>query len=379
MKNSHWLKPRGVSSAPAFALSVAALVLAAGCGKKQEVAPAEVVRPVKTFVLGGAGEARMVEFPGVTQAIKEALLAFEVSGRIAELPVKEGDVVNETQLLAQLDQTQFKANLDAAVAQKKATEATLKRYANAAKTGAVSEQDLEIANRNDKVALAKLVQAQKDFDDTTLKADFDGVVAKVRFERFENVVAKQEVLLLQDTSKMKVKVDIPESRMARADPDVSLEEFTRRVKPVVELTALPGRRFPAEITEAAQTADPRTRTYEATVVFSPPDDETGNIRVLPGMTAKVIGQSTAGPGSNAFRVPSNAIGTSPGGGAFLWKVDPEAMTIGEVPVTLGEPGGSMIEVSGELKEGDEIVISGVRQLQAGTKVSRWEGSDSSER
>jgi RND family efflux transporter MFP subunit len=360
-------------------MSVVALVLLAGCRKKQEEAPAEVVRPVKTFILGGVGEARMIGYTGETRAIKEALLAFEVDGRIAELPVKEGDVVEEGQFLAQLDQTQLQADLAAATAQKGAAAATLTRVANAAKTGAVSQQQLEIANREHEVALANLAQAQKSFDDTTLKADFAGVVAKLYIERFENVAAKQEVLILQDTSKIKVTVDVPESRMALADPNVSLEERTRRSKPMVELTALPGRQFPAVITEAAQTADPNTRTYEITVKFVPSDDETLKVRILPGMTAKVIGQVQADAGSNAFRVPSNGIGTSPGGGAFVWKLDPETMMISEVPVKLEEPGGAMIAILGELEKGDEIVISGVRQLQTGMKVSRWQGNQNAER
>ena len=41
-----------------------------------------------------------MELPGETRAIKEATLAFEVNGRISELPVKEGDVVKEGQVLA---------------------------------------------------------------------------------------------------------------------------------------------------------------------------------------------------------------------------------------------------------------------------------------
>ena len=38
------------------------------------------------------------------------MLAFEVSGRISELPVKEGDVVKEGQVLARLDQRELKAS-----------------------------------------------------------------------------------------------------------------------------------------------------------------------------------------------------------------------------------------------------------------------------
>jgi multidrug efflux pump subunit AcrA (membrane-fusion protein) len=78
------------------------LLVATGCGKKQEQSQGEIVRPVKTFTLGQVAVQRTMELPGETRVIKEATLAFEVNGRISELPVKEGDVVREGQLLAQL-------------------------------------------------------------------------------------------------------------------------------------------------------------------------------------------------------------------------------------------------------------------------------------
>jgi RND family efflux transporter MFP subunit len=207
-----------------------------------------------------------------------------------------------------------------------------------------------------------------------LKADFDGVVAKVFLKRFENVAAKQEMLVLQDTSEIEVAVNIPESLVATSRPNRTLEEITERAKPEIELTAVPGRRFPARITEASQRADPATRTYEAKVVFAPPHDLT----ILPGMTAKVIAQvqPDAAGAAGAFRVPSNAIGSEPDGKAFVWRLDPGTMTVSKVPVTIGQAGGSMVEVSGELAATDEIVISGVPQLQPGMKVRRWQGNDS---
>ena len=77
------------------------------------------------------------------------------------------------------------------------------------------------------------------------------------------------MLVLQDTSEIEVAVSIPESLVAPTHPNGTLKEMTERVKPVIELTAVPGRKFPARITEASRTADPATRTYEAKLVFAP--------------------------------------------------------------------------------------------------------------
>jgi multidrug efflux system membrane fusion protein len=200
-----------------------------------------------------------------------------------------------------------------------------------------------------------------------LRADFDGVVARVYFKQFENVRAKENVMVLQDTSEIEVSVDVPESRVASSEPGLTLEERTKLFKPMVELTALPNQRFPLRITELSGTADPATRTYEVTGVFTPPEDLT----VLPGMTAKVIIQIPANAASGRFQVPSNAIASEADGRPFVWRLDSESMTVEKVPVTLGEATGSMIGISGDLEEGAEIVISGVRQLRPGMRVSRW--------
>ena len=376
MKNKH-RRSRVVTfslAAVAMAMAATTLLVATGCGKKQEQSQGEIVRPVKTFTLGQVAVQRTMELPGETRASKEATLAFEVNGRISELPVKEGDVVKEGQLLAQLDPRELKASLDSAIADWNAAKAKFERAARLLERRVISAQEFENEKREYQVSVAKLDQAKKVFGDTTLKADFDGVVAKIFVKRFENVAAKANVMVLQDTSEIEVAVNIPESRVALSRRDLRLEDLNERAKPLIELTAVPGRQFPARITEVSRTADPATRTYEAKVVFAPPDD----LHVLPGMTAKVIGQvhpDVAG-GGGLTHVPSNALGSDPDGKAFVWRLDPATMTVSKVPVTIGDARGSMIEVAGELAAGDEIVISGVPQLQPGMKVRRWQGKDS---
>ena len=375
MKNKH-RRSRVVTfslAAVAMAMAATTLLVASGCGKKQEQSQGEIVRPVKTFTLGQVAIQRTMELPGETRAIKEATLAFEVNGRISELPVKEGDVVKEGQLLAQLDPRELKASLDSAIADWNAAKAKFERAGKLLERRVISDQEFENEKREYQVSVAKLDQAKKAFGDTTLKADFDGVVAKIFVKRFENVAAKANVMVLQDTSEIEVAVNIPESRVALSRRDLRVEDLNQRAKPLIELTAVPGRQFPARITEVSRTADPATRTYEAKAVFTPPDD----LHVLPGMTARVIGQvqpEVAG-GGGATHVPSNALGSDPDGKAFVWRLDPATMTVSKVPVTIGDASGSRIEVSGELAAGDEIVISGVPQLQPGMKVRRWQGKD----
>ena len=87
-----------------FAVS-ALLTGLAGCGATEKEAPPPASRPVKVFVVQG-GEADAVRtFPGRVDATKRAELAFRVAGQLQEILVREGDLVEEGQVLARLDPT----------------------------------------------------------------------------------------------------------------------------------------------------------------------------------------------------------------------------------------------------------------------------------
>ena len=60
-----------------------------GCGEEQADAP-PVVKPVKTITVSGFGEGE-ITFPAQVEAGEKVLMSFRVSGRIIELPVKEGE------------------------------------------------------------------------------------------------------------------------------------------------------------------------------------------------------------------------------------------------------------------------------------------------
>jgi multidrug efflux pump subunit AcrA (membrane-fusion protein) len=81
-----------------------------------------VARPVATFLVGQGLTSRLT-FPGTVQAADRAELAFRVSGPLVELPVVEGDLVEQGQLIARIDPrdyqiavAQAKASFDQAVA-----------------------------------------------------------------------------------------------------------------------------------------------------------------------------------------------------------------------------------------------------------------------
>jgi multidrug efflux pump subunit AcrA (membrane-fusion protein) len=139
----------------------------------------------------------------------------------------------------------------------------------------------------------------------------------------------------------------------------------------------PDRRFPATLKEVTTTADPATRTYEATLAFQPPDDA----GILPGMTARAIvggGAASAADtaqtdtlqadSSQAVTIPISAVFSRSSGDASVWAVGDSSMTVTRRSVSLGPVRDSTVVVTSGLRVGEQIAATGVHQLTDGQSV-----------
>ncbi|HYQ71355.1 MAG TPA: efflux RND transporter periplasmic adaptor subunit, partial [Gammaproteobacteria bacterium] len=196
-----------------------------------------------------------------------------------------------------------------------------------------------------------------------------GVVGKRIADNFQNVQAKEAVLIFQDASSLEMDVSVPERDFIRMQRGLTLGERTEITRPEVVISAVPGRRFPAWIKSFTTTADPVTRTYTATFQFDHPDD----VNILPGMTARVLLNPSDETikkylPAGAVMVPLTAIASDPDGKPFVWRFDPESAMVTAVAVVLGEINNTQIEITDGLDAGDRIAITGVAQLHEGARV-----------
>ncbi|MCP3960488.1 MAG: efflux RND transporter periplasmic adaptor subunit [bacterium] len=360
-----------VSRRAAGALT-AAVLLVAGCGKEEPVAEAPVARPVKLLAVGGESSAEARDYPGRVAAVREASVAFEVGGRIVDLPVEEGQMVRTGAVLARLDDRDFEANLAAARADRQAAEADYLRYQDLLERDAVSRRDFESRQRNFEVAKSKIDIAKKALEDTVLRAPFAGRVARKLVDDFENVQSKQAIVLLQDASALEIAIDLPEADLTRGPRGEQVEDLASaaerlQVTAEVTLASAPGESFPATFRELATSADPATRTFEATFAFTPP----GDVLILPGMTARVTLAAPA-KAEDGVKIPSGAAVADDSGKPYVWKVDESSMTVSKAPVVLGELSGADVAVTSGLAPGDVIAVSGVHHLRAGMEITRFE-------
>jgi RND family efflux transporter MFP subunit len=348
-----------------LALGVLVSTVMTACEQQTTEAP-EVVRPVRILTISALQAGDTISYPGEILGVQNAEIAFEVPGRLVELPAEEGIEVEEGQVLAKLDPADYQTAVNAAEADYRNAKTTFERFEEVFEKGAISRQEFDNQRRTFEVAEASLASARKALADAELRAPFAGRIGRVYVENFNNIQAKQPILLLQDLTQLDVIVNVPEQDWQRAKPGLTLAQQSERAKPVVTLPTFPDREFPAQIIEVAASADPVTRTFAARGRFDPPQD----IVILPGMSATVTVRVNADAAGldNAVRIPANAIVGGNDGGSYVWKLDEANMTVSLAPVTPGQMSGSQITITAGLETGDRIAVSGVQRLDEGMQV-----------
>ncbi|MGI9412287.1 MAG: efflux RND transporter periplasmic adaptor subunit, partial [Hyphomicrobiales bacterium] len=187
-----------------------------GC---DEAPPPEVpVRPVVSMIVGDAERFRTDVYPGRAKATQEINVAFEVSGKMVERRVSVGDKVKEGDVLAVLEPDRFEAevkrltaDLAAAEARVVNTQQQLERQEKLLKEGFSPQarvDTLTSAARQARAQFAALEaaisRAKLELSYTTVAAPFDGTVSETFVENFQNVIAKQPILRLLDTSQIEM-------------------------------------------------------------------------------------------------------------------------------------------------------------------------------
>lgn len=398
------------------------VLLLGGCSSDDSL-DAELLRPVKTMVVSAGPETRTRVFPGKAEASQRVELAFQVPGVLVELPVREGQQVAKGDVIAQLRQDEFQARLATLQGQLDQARATLRALQSGERTeqrlrlesqvraaeaqlinaraqferssrlvesrtisreqfdretaayriaqeeyaaavqqfemGMIArEEDIEAKKGAVRGLEARVVEANLQLEDATLRAPYDGVIAQRFVEVNQNIQANTPVVKFQDVDEIEVAVDVPESIMAA---DLSRADI---VEILAEFSGAPGLRFPAQIAEIAQRADPVTQTFQVRVALQAPTD----VNVLPGMTSTVsLTYRRARILDNRLLVPVSAISKNAQGEQGAWLIGAD-QSVAWRPVQLGEASGGQIEIIEGLQPGDRIAVAGVNFLREGMKV-----------
>jgi len=411
-----------VRAAP-IALSI--VVLVSGCSQKAHT-PTEardVVRPVRTMVVSTGAESHERAFSGRVEAANKVELAFQVSGLLVSLPVREGQRVTKNEVIAQLRPDEFQARLRALQGQLDRARAELQ----ALRSGVRPEERLRLEAEM-RAAEARLVNARAEFDRfsqllrsrTISRAEFDRYetdyrVAQQNYQaarqtleqgtiaREEEILAKEaevsglegqvvEANLQLEDSTLRAPYDgviaqrfVEQGQNIRAnDPVVVFQDIDEidiavdvpetvmaadlRASDIVQMlasfNAAPGLQFPVHLKEIAQRAEPITQTFTIRVGMQ----AVPGVNLLPGMTGIVtLTYRRASILGDQILVPAVAVTKDSTGVQMAWSMDADG-NVTRRPVRTAAVTGNDIVVLEGLQPGDRIVTAGASFLRDGMKV-----------
>jgi RND family efflux transporter MFP subunit len=319
------------------------------------------------MLVGGdiAGDFR--QFPGVVDAIQRADLSFRIQGKIIEILVREGDMVDKDQLLARLDPTDYQIVLNDRKASYATATANYDRAKKLVAKDAISKVEHDKIRAAYHTAKANLDAAEQDMKYTSLKATFPGYIARRHVENFEEVRRKQTVFTLQDISELEIKVDVPETIMIQLRRAIEPGKVTQPKREMYAVfNQIKDVKFPLTTKEVSTTADPNTRTFQATLKMEHPESH----NILPGMTTTVFAEvlPTERGDTVSVLLPVSAVVVDIGKDPIVWILDEDTMTVSAKPVTVGDMSTDSITVFG-IDAGQRVVTAGAAFMREGMKVT----------
>jgi membrane fusion protein (multidrug efflux system) len=327
-----------------------AVVATTGAG-----APASVeVVSVKTARLQDDAQA-----VGSLRSRQSVTLKPETAGRVSRIAFADGAAVRRGQLLVQLDDTLQRAELSQAQAQLSIARANLKRNEELLAQNFVAARVVDESRAALQVAEAQVDLAQARLQRMRITAPFDGTLGLRSINLGQYVKDGDELVNLEDTSKLTVDFRLPERYQNRLAPGQGVQ---------VQLDALPGKRYDAKVIAIDPLLDANGRSISVRAEMpSVPGDG-----LRPGMFARVL--IVFSVNDRALVVPEEAL-VPQGGRQFVFVLDEQGQgdarkrVSRRVEVELGVRRGAEVQITQGLKEGDTVVVAGQQRLQRdGTAV-----------
>lgn len=295
---------------------------------------------------------RDIEALGTLEPREQVELSLNASDRITALYFEDGERVREGKTLLSLAQREQLALVESAEADVEEATRQLERVSRLAAAEAVSQSELDRAERDLNSAEANLRALQSRQKDRVLVAPFDGVLGFRRVSLGSFVRPGDVVATLIDDSEMNLDFDVPSI-------------FTRSIQPGTEITAetddLPGEVFEGSIATLDNRIDPITRSIRARARIPNPDQ-----LLRSGMFMRVT--VTADP-RYSLAIPEASVQPI-GPRTFVWRISEEdgALKARRVEVQLGQRAEGYIEVLSGLTAGDRVITEGIIRVREGSEV-----------
>jgi RND family efflux transporter MFP subunit len=313
------------------------------------------------------------EYPATVVALNQVDLRAEVSGYVTDISVQDGQRVAKGMKLYAIDQRQYQAAYDQALANLNVAKSNLARtkqdadrYADLAKNDAVARQTLEHAQadlESSKMQVAAAEAAVKSVETnlrySIITAPFDGTIG-ISLVKLGSAVTTGQTVLNTVSSDDPIAVDcaVDEKQISRFS---ALLQSVSKGKDSTFTIVLPDQSvypFPGRLSFLDRAVDSQTGTIRIRIILPNP-----NRTLKAGLTCDLRVRTTSA--SATLLIPYKAV-TEQMGEYFVFVAKENRVT--QRRVNLGMNIDDMIVVNSGLQPGDQIVVEGMQRLRENSIV-----------
>ncbi len=334
------------------AVAVAAMV--AGCGGKRAavvqeaalVSAQDLATTVRTDLASG------VPVQGTLEPTVDVHMIAPFPEILESVLVKEGQAVHKGQVLARFRLESIGPAEASAEAQRRMAAADLTRMQNLLKEGAVAPRDLENAEAAFKAAEAGAALARKRFDEATVRAPFDGVVAQRFVQSGDRVSDGDRLFRVVNTTELEFSASVPTEALGAVRPGVPVS---------LTVSGFDGGAIAGRVARVNSTVDAATRQVKIYVTVPNRDHRLAGDMFATGRIA--LSEARGG-----LAVPTAAVRPAAGGAQAVWVIAGGKAEARTVTTGVRDELRDLVEVKSGLREGDSVIVSPIEGLTSGQLV-----------
>jgi RND family efflux transporter MFP subunit len=294
-----------------------------------------------------------IQVQGTLESDNNILIPAQSSGVVKKIHVRQGDRVNQGQLLAELDGAILERSIDEVTHSLQLVTTIYERQERLWKKDIGSEIEYLQAKNNKENLEKRLETLKEQYKLTKVLAPISGTVDDVMIKEGEMAAAGFGTIRIVQLSRLKITASLSENYISR----VSKNHPVRVQIPVV------GREMELKISAVSQVIDPNNRTFQIEIQIPAQERD-----LKPNMLSVVtINDYT---NAEALVVPQNIVQDT-GTGHFLFVATKKNSDwiAHRRTVTLGENYADLVEILDGLNAGDFVITFGFQALADGQTVS----------
>lgn len=297
---------------------------------------------------------------GSIAPVQGATISAELAGMVATIGVESGRPVKKGDMLVKLDASSEEAQLRSAQADADLAKADLERARDLAQRKVISKAELDAAQGKFAQKQAAVDNMQAVIDKKQIRAPFDGIAGIRQINPGQMVQVGQRLLELQVLDQVYANFSLPQQQLGDVTIGLSVKVTT---------DAIQGREFEGKLTALDSAVDPATRSVSLQATLDNADHA-----LRAGMFARV---EVILPQKNpTLFIPSTAVSYAPFGNSVFViekkrdeKTGKDALILRQQFIRTGETRGDFVAVTEGLKEGVEVVSTGVFKMRNGMDVA----------